>query len=165
MELILKTNTKNYFKTVVEGVTVILGSHIFWGEEKTLEQVKEAFKTADIAGYLKPQYNFKDMIKEPLGNLFDIQIYKFGNNLDAKNYNLWEYEIFIKGNKEAPAALKSACICKDNKSNYFYIACEPYDSESALTRENIKTIESYVNSNVKDIEKLLNCNYSHTEIY
>ena len=92
-------------------------------------------------------------------------MYSFRNNLEPLNYNLFEYEKFIQGIAEPPKALKSACICRDREGSYFYIACEPADEESALTRDNIKIIENHIGMLTDEIEKLLGMNYSHTEIY
>jgi len=88
-----------------------------------------------------------------------------GSVLESQNYNLYEYEKLIQGVAEPPKALKSACICKDREGSYFYMALEPNDSESALTRDNVKIIESHISMLYKEIEKILGMNYSHTERY
>ena len=162
MKLLLKTNTKNYYEAEKEGQKIIVG---VWNydEARTTEELKTGLKAADIPSYLKPKYTIKTLCNEPLGNLFDLSIYKHWSELSSKNYNLFEYDYFIKGNKKANKSLKSACICQNSNENYFYIAIEPYDSE--VTKEDLKVINSYVNTYVKEIEILLNKNYSHTEIY
>lgn len=162
MKLLLETRSKNYYEAERNGNKLILGVLNF-GETKTINQLSNGFEIADIPGYLKDKYSIESICKEPLGNLFDLNIYSFGSELQPKNYNLFEYEYFIKGNKEANKSLKSACICSNSGKDYFYIAVEPYESD--LTREDIKIIESYVNTHIKELETLLNMNYSHTEIY
>lgn len=164
---LFKDNYKRYFQAEKFGKKIIFTVYE-WDQDdiKPIEQINELFNNADIESYLKEKYTLESILNEDsLSNLFNLDIQSYDTTLAPKNYNLYEYEKLIQGIAEPPKALKSACICRDREGQYFYIACEPADSESALTRDNVKIIESHVSALVEDIEKKLNMNYSHTEIY
>ena len=165
---LLKEGYKRYFEGEKLGKKIIFSVYE-WDKEdiKSIEEIEKAFNEADLPQWVREEIETLEqrLNRDPLNNLFALKMYSFRNDLEAQNYNLYEYEKFIQGVAQPPKALKSACICRDRESSYFYIACEPYDEESALTRDNIKIIENHVGMLVNEIEKLLGKNYSHTEIY
>lgn len=159
IKLVLKTNSRDYFEGYREGKKFIFSKFKF-GEEKSIEEINSWFEVAELPGYLKDKYNLIKMVDMPLDNIFEIE--NFGKPiLNPMNYNLFEYDFFINGNKNPDNCLKSACICKDD--NYFYIAIEPYDSP--VTREDRRKIDKFVNENIKEIKKILKMDFSHTEEY
>ena len=163
LKLVLKTNTKDYYIGEREGKKFIVGNFKYGNSKyKTIEQLTEEFENAELETYLKDRYNLFEMADKPLGNLFDIKNFS-KPILIPLNYNLFEYDFFIRGNKEPAQGLKHACICEDRDGNYFYIAVEPYDS--AITKKDRQNIYTYVNKYSKEIEELLVNNFSHIEEY
>ena len=163
LKLVLKTNTKDYYVGEREGKKFIVGNFKYGNSKyKSVDQLTEEFENAELETYLKDRYDLFEMAEKPLENLFDIENI-FKPILKALNYNLFEYDFFIKGNKEPIQGLKHACICEDIDGGYFYIAAEPYDSP--ITKEDRQNIYAYVNKHSKEIEKLLGMNFSHIEEY
>ena len=161
LKLVLKTNVKDYYTGEREGKKFIVGNFKYGdSKNKTIEQLTEEFENAELETYLKDRYNLFEMADEPLGNLFDIKNFS-KPILIPLNYNLFEYDFFIRGNKEPLQGLKHACICEGE--GYFYIAVEPYDS--AITKKDRQDIYAYVNKYSKEIEELLGMNFSHIEEY
>lgn len=162
LEKILSLGIKDYYKAEKDGNKIIIG---VWNhfDKKTIAEIEEGLQVADISEYLKPKYSLNSICAEPLGNLFDLQIYKFGSILESKNYNLFEYDYLIKGNIKPLKSLLNACICKDREGSYFYIAVEPFSS--GVSKKDIEEIERYITLNYREIEEKLNMNYSHIEIY
>lgn len=161
---LLRVGDSRYFEGEREGEKIFF--EVFeYCNTYTLEEIEKAFKNADIPGYLKGKYTLKSILLEPLGNLFKLDIYKWGNTLNPKNFNLFEYEMFIKGNNDPHPSLKSACICKGREESYFYIALEEYDHTSCLNKENKTCIRNYLLFNTKAIEKILGYHCSHVEEY
>lgn len=161
---LFKDGNNRYFEGEKEGKKVFF--KVFeYVKDYTFEEIEKAFNESDLVDYVKERYSMSEILKESLNNLFSLQIYSFGQWLEPQNFNLYEYDKLIKGNQSPLNALKSACICKDREGEYFYIACEPYDASSALTKNNINIIHEYVNDHVKEFEDILKFNYSHTEIY
>lgn len=165
---LLKDGYKRYFEGEKFGKKIIF-SVSEWDQEdiKPIEEIEKAFNDADLPQWVREEIETLEqrLNRDSLSNLFSLRMYSFRNDLEAQNYNLYEYEKFIQGVAEPPKALKSACICKDRESSYYYIACEPADSESALTRGNVTIIEKHISMLTDEIEKVLGMNYSHTEIY
>ena len=165
---LFKDNYKRYFEGEKLGKKIIFSVNE-WDQEytKPIKEIEKAFNEADLPQWVREEIETLEqkLNRDSLSNLFSLNMYSFRNELESNNYNLYEYEKFIQGVVEPPKALKSACICRDRNSDYYYIACEPYDSESALTRDNVKIIESHISMLYREIEKLLNMNYSHTERY
>ena len=161
LKLVLKTNTKDYYVGEREGKKFIVGNFKYGNSKyKSVDQLTEEFENAELETYLKDRYDLFEMADKPLGNLFDLV--KFSKPiLRPLNYNLFEYDFFIKGNKEPLQGLKHACICEDE--GYFYIAVEPYDSP--ITKKDRQDIYAYVNKYSKEIEELLGMNFSHIEEY
>ena len=163
LKLVLKTNTKDYYTGEREGKKFIVGNFKYGdNKNKTIEQLTEEFENAELETYLKDRYDLFEMAEKPLGNLFDIENFS-KPILKPLNFNLFEYDFFIRGNKEPLQGLKHACICEDRDGGYFYIAVEPYDS--AITKEDRQNIYAYVNKYSKEIEELLGMNFSHIEEY
>ena len=161
LKLVLKTNTKDYYTGEREGKKFIVGNFKFGdSKNKTIDQLTEEFENAELETYLKDRYDLFEMAEKPLGNLFDIENFS-KPILKPLNYNLFEYDFFIKRNKEPLQGLKHACICEDE--GYFYIAVEPYDSN--INKKDRQDIYVYVNKYSKEIEKLLGKNFSHIEEY
>lgn len=161
---LFRVNDKRYFTGEKEGKEVIFAVFEFLNTY-TLEEIEKAFNDADLVSYVKERYTLKEVLSEPLNNLFQLDIYKFGQWLTPVNYNLYEFERLIQGNEKAKDSLKSACICKGRGENYFYIALEEYDCTSRLTRENREYIDKYLYFKTELLEKILNCNCSHVESY
>ena len=163
LKLVLKTNTKDYYTGERDGKKFIIGNFKYGdSKNKTIEQLTEEFENAELETYLKDRYDLFEMADKPLGNLFDIENFS-KPILKPLNYNLFEYDFFIRGNKEPSQGLKHACICEDRDEGYFYIAVEPYDS--AITKKDRQDIYAYVNKYSKEIEELLGMNFSHIEEY
>lgn len=163
LKLVLKTNTKDYYIGERKGKKFIVGNHKYGDNKcKSVEQLTEEFENAELESYLKDRYDLFEMADKPLGNLFDLENF-FKPVLKPLNYNLFEYDFFVRGNKEPLQGLKHACICEDRDGNYFYIAVEPYDS--AITKKDRQDIYTYVDKHSKEIEKLLGMNFSHIEEY
>lgn len=163
LKLVLKTNVKDYYIGEREGKKFIVGNFKYGdSKNKTIEQLTEEFENAELETYLKDKYDLFEMAGKPLGNLFDLENFS-KPVLKPLNFNLFEYDFFIRGNKEPLQGLKHACICEDRDGDYFYIAVEPYDS--AITKKDRQDIYAYVNKYSKEIEKLLKMNFSHIEEY
>lgn len=163
IKLILNDGCKKYYEGEKEGKKILFCVYDF-NNNHTLEKINEAFRSAQLENYILERYSSEEITSEPL-NLLQLNIYSFGSTFTVLNYNLYEYEKFINKIAAPDKALKSACICKDKKGGYFYIACEEYDEESRLTKKNISIIEKKVSELIQGIEKILNMGYSHTEIY
>ena len=163
LKLVLKTNTKDYYVGEREGKKFIVGNFKYGNSKyKSVDQLTEEFENAELETYLKDRYDLPEMAEKPLGNLFDIENFS-KPILKPLNFNLFEYDFFIRGNKEPLQGLKHACICEDRDGGYFYIAVEPYDS--AITKKDRQDIYAYVNKYSKEIEELLGKNFSHIEEY
>lgn len=161
---LFKINDKRYFEGDKNNQKIIFTVFEF-SKSYTVEEIEKALNDADLPSYLKDKYTIEEMTKEPLNNLFQLDIYDWGCSLNPMNYNLYEFERIIQGNEKAKDSLKSACICKGRESNYFYIALEEYDYTSRLTRENRQYIDKYLYFKTSLLEKILNCNCSHVESY
>lgn len=163
LKLVLKTNIKDYYIGEREGKKFIIGNFKFGdNKNKSVEQLTEEFENAELESYLKDRYDLLEMVEKPLGNLFDLENF-FKPVLKPLNFNLFEYDFFIRGNKEPAHGLKHACICEDRDGGYFYIAVEPYDLP--ITKKDRQDIYTYVNKHSKEIEELLKMDFSHIEEY
>lgn len=110
--------------------------HIFVWEERpnnlTEEKIESAWNNAKLPSYVTDA-TIEELKNKPLA-LFNLSIYSDASYIEPQNMSLYEYEYFIKGNAKPEPALKSAFIMKDGDT--LCIMCEPYDFESALTKEN-----------------------------
>jgi hypothetical protein len=126
--------------------------HIFvWEDENDLteEKIENAWNNAKLPSCVTDA-TMEELKNKPLA-IFELKIRGNDSYIEPMNMSLYEYEYFIKGNEKPELALKSAFITKD--AGMLCIMCEPYDYESALTRENKNKINSAV---IKDKEELYN---------
>lgn len=162
---LLKEGNRKYFLAEGENGNIIFSVWQWEGDQpKATEEIETAFLTSNIPNYLKEKYTLKDLLEEPLA-IFELSINKFSNELQPKNMSLWEYDTFIKNNKNAAKALKMAFINKLQDEDTFYIACESFDSDSMVTKKNMNVVNEYLFYNSKEIEKVLNKTFSHVEAY
>lgn len=161
---LFKIDVTRYFEGDKEGKKVIFQvyEHI---NNYTLEEIEKAFYESDLVDYIKERYTLKEILEENLNNLFQLDIYSWGNLLTPKNYNLYEFERIIQGNNNPHNSLKSASICRNIAGDYFYIGLEEYDHTSILNKENRTYIDKYLHFKTELLEKILNCKCSHVEEY
>ena len=165
-ELIREGNKRYFLAEGEEGN--ILFSFYEWNKECSIDEIETALLLSDIPSYLQGKYTLEELLNEPLA-IFELEIisnrYEQRSTLKPTNMSLWEYETFIKNNFEIPKALKMAFITQEREEGNFYIACESYDSDSMVTKSNMKIANSFVARLYKELEKVTNKRYSHTESY
>lgn len=161
-----KEGSKRYFQTIKNNQKIIFSIYDFNEENpKSIEQVEKSFKSAKLPSYIIEKYTIQQIFNKPLA-IFQLDIYKWGNELRPMNMSLWEYRSFIKEDKRVSKALKMASIsqsCIDDDS--FYIACENCDSDSMVNDKNMSIVNRCVNSLSKELEKILGKSFSHVESY
>lgn len=149
---------KRYFQALDQNGTKVLFSLREWESEKskTLEEVKEAFASAEFPSYIKDvDYSY------PL-TLLSLTCFVFRNELTVNNMSLWEYETLIKHNKNAHPALKCAYIQHDDERE-LSVMCESYDNDSMTTTENIRVIMTHWHGVKHELMKLLNKDSDYIE--
>ena len=150
---LLRENDQRYFEASAEDHKVLFYVYEF-DRSYTMQEIEDGFKYAALSE--------KGITNEPL-LIYQLDIYKFGSFLKSMYMSIWDYLTFINGINNAPKALKMAFISQ--KNHHFYIACESNDSDSMVTRGNMKIVEKYVTTITDELKKLLHKDFSHVEAY